>query len=85
MLDRKAIAGLLRHVSESEGHSVELTSRECEILDLVAQGFTNGDIADQVSLSPDTVKSHLSNIRSKLGASSRSQALAVAMRSGLIY
>jgi DNA-binding CsgD family transcriptional regulator len=83
--NRKTVAGVLRHISEGEGLSVELTSREREILDLVSQGFTNGAIAEAVALSPDTVKSHLSNIRSKLGVHSRSQAVAVAIRSGMLY
>jgi DNA-binding CsgD family transcriptional regulator len=83
--DRKTIAKVLGHVAENEGISVDLTSREREILDLVSRGYTNGDIAEQVDLSPDTVKSHLSNIRGKLGVHSRSQAVAVAMRCGVIY
>jgi DNA-binding NarL/FixJ family response regulator len=61
-----------------------LTLREVEILRLVANGCTNKEIASQVFLSADTVKSHLENVYRKLGVSDRAHAVAVALRKGLL-
>jgi DNA-binding NarL/FixJ family response regulator len=61
-----------------------LTERELEILRLVAGGFTNKEIGEQIFLSVDTVKSHLENVYRKLGVSDRAHAVAVALRSGLV-
>lgn len=61
-----------------------LTSREREVLRLVAVGFTDERIARQLVLSPHTVHRHVSNIRLKLDAPSRASAAAAATRQGLI-
>jgi pimeloyl-ACP methyl ester carboxylesterase/DNA-binding CsgD family transcriptional regulator len=61
-----------------------LTSRELEVLRLVAEGLTDERIAQQLVLSPHTVHRHVSNIRLKLDAPSRAAAAAVATRRGLI-
>jgi DNA-binding NarL/FixJ family response regulator len=53
-----------------------LTPREREILVRVAAGATNGAIARELVLSPDTVKTHVSSILRKLGAASRAEAVA---------
>ena len=55
-----------------------LTSRELEVLKLIEAGCTNQDIADRLVISIPTVKRHISNIYAKLGAGSRTQALALA-------
>lgn len=60
-----------------------LSDREVEVLRLLASGFTNKEIAGQLFLSPDTVKTHLSNAYRKLGVSDRAHAVAVALRKGL--
>ena len=60
-----------------------LTSRELEVLRLVAEGLTNAEIADRLFLSPKTVDHHVSAILKKLDAHSRGQAVASAMRLGL--
>ncbi|HEY1293217.1 MAG TPA: response regulator transcription factor, partial [Chloroflexota bacterium] len=57
-----------------------LTSRELEVLRLVAQGQTNREIAEVLVLSPRTVKRHVENIFDKLGVSSRAAATAFALR-----
>lgn len=67
-----------------EQETTPLTEREVEVLRLVAEGCTNRDIADRLTLSPHTVARHVSNIRTKLGASSRAAATAVAYGRGLI-
>lgn len=61
-----------------------LSGRELEVLDLVAQGHSNTDIARRLHLSETTVKSHLAHIYPKLGVSSRTAAVASARRAGLI-
>ncbi|NMB88961.1 MAG: hypothetical protein GYA17_11415 [Chloroflexi bacterium] len=62
-----------------------LTSREREILELVARGCSNNEIALQLSLALNTVKRHLNNIFLKLGATTRTQAVAIARQHGWIH
>ena len=82
--------GVLERVSRLRGTSAEspgptsLTPRESEILALVAEGRTNGEIAGQLFISTKTVSVHVSNILAKLGASRRTEAAAIARRDGLI-
>ena len=61
-----------------------LTARETEILALVAQGRTNGEVARQLFISTKTVSVHVSNILAKLGAGGRTEAAAIARRDGLL-
>jgi len=61
-----------------------LTEREMEILGLVAQGHSNQDIADLLVLSERTVRTHMSNILSKLHLANRTQAALYALRRGLV-
>lgn len=60
-----------------------LTTRETEVLGLVAGGLSNGDIARHLVLSEETVKTHVKRLMSKLELSSRAQAVVVAYESGL--
>jgi DNA-binding NarL/FixJ family response regulator len=61
----------------------ELTSREREILDLIAHGATNSGIAEQLHIRPKTVGNHISNIFSKLHVADRAQAIIRAREAGL--
>lgn len=61
-----------------------LTNRELEILQLISQGFPNKAIAAELGISEHTVKFHVGSILDKLGAASRSEALARAARAGLL-
>ena len=60
-----------------------LTEREVEVLQLVAQGRSNRDIAEQLGISEATVRTHVSNILGKLNLGSRTQAALYALREGL--
>ena len=61
----------------------ELTEREREILDLVARGLTNTEIAGRLVLSPKTVRNHVSNVFTKLQVATRAEAVAHARDAGL--
>jgi NarL family two-component system response regulator LiaR len=61
-----------------------LTEREREVVALVSKGLTNAEIADQLVVSLSTVKTHMSSILAKLGASGRTELVAIAMREHLI-
>jgi DNA-binding NarL/FixJ family response regulator len=62
----------------------ELSPREIEVLRLIASGNANKLIADQLSISEETVKSHVTNILSKLGANDRTHAVTIGLRRGII-
>jgi len=61
-----------------------LTSREVDVLRLIAAGNGNKQIADQLSIGEASVKSHVSNIMSKLGANDRAHAVTIALQRGII-
>lgn len=61
-----------------------LTSREAEVLAMLAEGASNKEIAAQLSISEHTAKFHVSSILSKLGASTRTEAVSRGVRQGLI-
>jgi DNA-binding NarL/FixJ family response regulator len=61
-----------------------LTDKELNTLNLVVQGFSNGEIASKIGFSVATVKSHMGSIMNKLGASDRTEAAVLAMRAKLI-
>jgi DNA-binding CsgD family transcriptional regulator len=61
-----------------------LSPREVEILQKIAYGATTKEVADQLGISFHTVKTHLERIFEKLGANDRAQAVAIAIRQGLV-
>ena len=75
----------------SNGHSIgsgsldaELTPRELEVLQLLAEGLTQAQIANHLVISPRTVGTHIQNVLGKLNVHSRAQAVAMAHRMGLV-
>jgi DNA-binding NarL/FixJ family response regulator len=61
-----------------------LTPRELEVLELLADGLPNRQIALRLGMSPETVKFHVAHISGKLGVSNRTEAVRVAIRRGLL-
>ncbi|MGH9841578.1 MAG: response regulator [Blastocatellia bacterium] len=74
---------LAAHLAEHLGDE-SLTEREIEVLRHVAGGNRNRDIAEQLFISEETVKVHIKHIMEKLGATDRTQAVAIAVRRGII-
>jgi len=73
-------AQLAEHISDEA-----LTSREIEVLCQIAEGNRNRDIGEKLFITEETVKVHIKNIMGKLGASDRTQAVAIAIRRGIIH
>lgn len=82
-LSPKAAARLMREVRAPENPEA-LTERETDVLRLLAQGQSNKEIAYTLSIGEKTVKTHVSNILSKLNVTSRTQAALYAARIGLV-
>jgi DNA-binding NarL/FixJ family response regulator len=71
------------HLAEHLGDEA-LTPREIDVLRHIAGGNRNRDIADLLLISEETVKVHIRHIMEKLGASDRTQAVAIAVRRGIV-
>ena len=87
---RQVYAGKKRVGADVASHLAEhlsdeaLTAREIDVLRLVASGNRNRDIAERLYISEETVKVHVKHIMDKLGAKDRTQAIAIAVRRGII-
>ena len=85
LLEMLLIAGQSREEEREARASIEqLTRREMQVLQSLAEGLTNREIAERLHMSVDTERTHMMNILSKLGVHSRLQALLFAARHGLI-
>jgi DNA-binding NarL/FixJ family response regulator len=73
-------AQLAEHMSDEA-----LTTREIEVLRQIAEGNRNRDIGEKLFITEETVKVHIKHIMEKLGASDRTQAIAIAIRRGIIH
>jgi two-component system, NarL family, response regulator LiaR len=63
----------------------QLSAREQDVLQLIVQGYSNPQIATELYLSPNTIKTHIRGIMNKLAVDDRVQAAVVALRAGLVY
>lgn len=79
-----AVAARLVRDGHMPGSPPQLTRREEQVLVLLARGRANGQIARELHIAPQTVKTHVSNILAKLNSQSRTQAALYAMRVGLV-
>jgi len=70
--------------SETEGFIAPLTPREMQILNYIAQGYLNKQIAAELDISEQTIKNHVTSILRKLNANARTEAVVVAIKQGLI-
>jgi two-component system, NarL family, nitrate/nitrite response regulator NarL len=77
-------SGVLDLIRERAGGDVQLSGRERDLLELAATGLTTAEIAERLYLSPNTVKTYWQRLYEKLGASDRANALAEAIRRGLL-
>ncbi|HEX6351519.1 response regulator transcription factor [Actinophytocola sp.] len=89
LLSPKATRGLVQHVLDQPDPTPQpalegLTDREREVLVLVAHGLSNEDIAERLTLSPLTAKTHVNRAMTKLGARDRAQLVVIAYRCGLV-
>ncbi len=70
--------------TQAESELEELSNREQEVLELLAQGMSNRDIAEELYISEKTVKNHVSSILRKLSVNDRTQAVIVGLKNGLV-
>ena len=80
----EAAQALIRATREPRRVGFDLTDRERDVLALMVEGLTNPEIAERLVVSRSTVKFHVSNVLSKLGVSSRTEAVSVALQQDLI-
>ncbi len=86
-ITRQMATRLLKRGRQQPGKTMSgnvLTTREVEILKLVADGLSNRAIAQKLSISPNTVKYHIKNILTKLDVQNRTEAVAIALKKGII-
>ncbi len=85
VIDEDLAEDTLRPPQRPLGSHETLTPRELEVLELLASGLSNKEIADRLGVSFHTVKFHVNAILGKLGASSRTEVVALAARAGLLH
>ncbi|HEY5269299.1 MAG TPA: response regulator transcription factor [Anaerolineales bacterium] len=83
-LSPEAAQALVQTASQPPAPGHDLTERECEVLTLMIEGLNNTQIAGRLTVSPSTIKSHVSNILSKLGVASRTEAVTLALRNHIV-
>jgi NarL family two-component system response regulator LiaR len=83
-LSPNAAQALVKTSNQPPAPGLDLTERESEVLVLMVEGLNNTQIAGRLGVSPSTIKSHVSNILSKLGVASRTEAVTLAFRHNLV-
>ena len=81
---KRVISGEIRHSIEDMKSVPEMSQRQLEILNLIAKGFSNKEIADILGVSLETVKDHIKKILVKMDASSRTEAASLAVNLQLV-
>ena len=79
-ISAEATEALIQAASQNVELGPDLTEREHEVLLLMVEGLNNTQIASRLTVSPSTIKSHVSSILAKLGVASRTEAVALALR-----
>ena len=83
-LSPEAAQILVEAANQPPAPGLDLTAREREVLLLMIEGLNNTQIAGRLTISPSTIKSHVSNILSKLGVASRTEAVTLALRNKIV-
>ena len=83
-LSPEAAQSLVQNANQLPTPGLDLTGREREVLVLMVEGLNNTQIAGRLKVSPSTSKSHVSNILSKLGVASRTEAVTLALRHRIV-
>ena len=83
-LSPEAAQALIETANQSLEPGLALTEREREVLALMVDGLNNTQIAARLTVSPSTIKSHVSNILAKLGVASRTEAVSLALRHHIV-
>lgn len=83
-LSPEAAQALVHAASQPPAPGFDLTGRELVVLGLMVEGLNNTQIAARLTVSPSTIKSHVSNILSKLGVASRTEAVTLALRNHIL-
>jgi NarL family two-component system response regulator LiaR len=83
-LSPEAAQVLVESANQPPAPGLDLTDREREVLALMVEGLNNTQIAGRLTVSPSTIKSHVSNILSKLGVESRTEAVTLALRNHIV-
>lgn len=84
VISPEMLSRLLPKLTRSAGPEPELTRREQEVLNMLAQGLSNAAIAEELTVSVHTVRNHIANLSAKLGAHSKLEVLSIAIRRGLL-
>ena len=83
-LSPEAAQALVETANQPPAPGLDLTERELEVLALMVEGLNNTQIAGRLTVSSSTIKSHVSNILSKLSVASRTEAVTLALRNNII-
>jgi NarL family two-component system response regulator LiaR len=83
-LSPEAAQALVETTNQPPAPGLDLTERELEVLALMVEGLNNTQIAGRLTVSSSTIKSHVSNILSKLGVASRTEAVTLALRNRIV-
>ena len=83
-LSPEVAQSLVQTANQPPTPGLDLTQREREVLGLMIEGLNNTQIAGRLTVSPSTIKSHVSNILAKLGVASRTEAVTLALRNSIV-